>query len=140
MGAQLIFTSDDNNYNITQSASIDPSIGEMQLKSIKYSSSKTLQNDSTVAELISVKKSIETMPGGLSIGMMICSLCSNSTVSNHGSPSSAMTSEGKVSAPLKPESITALIRRRWPSGPRNVSRMVASNAELMNPVIIWPSA
>jgi hypothetical protein len=51
-----------------------------------------------------------------------------------------MKSEGKVSAPLKPESITAVIRRRWPSGPRNVSRTVASNAELIDPRIIWPSA
>jgi Ca2+-transporting ATPase len=81
MGSQSIFTSDNVHYNITHSTSLDPNIGEIQIVSSLPLESSMCGITPTVSEPISVKKTINDIPGGLVVSMMVCSLCSNSTIS-----------------------------------------------------------
>lgn len=81
MGAQQIFTSDDYNYDISFSTSLDPELGEISLvskKSLRDSENGQHPPDS---KPLSIEKNIKSMPGPLVACMMICSLCTNSTIS-----------------------------------------------------------
>jgi magnesium-transporting ATPase (P-type) len=84
MGAQQIFTSENKKFEISHSTSLDPDLGVISITSsapLDVSMSITTPMTETLKqEPIPVRKTLDGMPGPLAVSMMVCSLCSNSTI------------------------------------------------------------
>jgi Ca2+-transporting ATPase len=88
MGVQQIWTSDNSNYVITHSTSLDPNEGEI-MKNSSTALKEALKSTNTMSlthKPIAVDKAIENIPGPLAASLMVSSLCNNSGInkSNDG--------------------------------------------------------
>ena len=78
--------------------------------------------------------------GAISVELGLATVCQFRTRSAfQGRPSSSIVANGRLRKPSEPLSITAVIRRVWPSTPRTVKRSVASRPALTTPTIIFLS-
>jgi Ca2+-transporting ATPase len=93
MGAQRIWTSDNALYQITNSTSLDPLLGEiMKISSTSLDDAISANQLSLTHKPKEVSKSIEAIPGNLAATLMVASLCNNSGVTK--SPEGVWTSIG----------------------------------------------
>jgi Ca2+-transporting ATPase len=81
MGAQRIWTADNALFQLTNSTSMDPNVGEIKrLTSTPIDDAIENCQLSVTHEPISVPKTIELIPGALAATLLVASLCNNSAV------------------------------------------------------------